>query len=193
MAIEADKHKELIRRIKQGARPAFDELIEHYKTRGFAIAFSMTGNTEDARDVLQEACIKAYLGIRGFQERSQFYTWFLRITINCSLDFLRKKKRANRVFVELFSDEDESVKEPQAIDKNSGPAKMLIDNEINCALEDCITQLPEKQKTCFILKHQNGLKIKEIAQALKCNPATVKVHIFRAVRNLRKSLLRYKA
>ncbi len=192
MAIEADKHKELIKRIKQGERPAFDELIESFKAKGFAIAFNMIGNAEDAKDALQEAFIKMYFGIRGFQERSQFSTWFYRIVVNCSLDFLRKRKRANRVFTELFSGQDGSLKEPEAIDIKSEPAKILIDNEINRCLEECIAGLPERQKACFILKHKNGMKIEEIAQSLNCNPATVKVHLFRAVGNLKKSMSKYK-
>lgn len=79
------------------------------------------------------------------------------------------------------------------MDRSQGPRKIAMIKELGHNLEDCIAQLSEKQKVCFVLKHENGLSIQEIAQVLKCHPATVKVHIFRAINNLRKNLSQYLA
>lgn len=177
--------------MKQGERSAFDEMVEIYKMKGFSITFNMVGNCEDARDILQEAFVKVYLNIKGFRESAQFSTWFYRIVVNCCLDFLRKRQRTNRVFTEPLVDEDGQEKELEVADFSFSPARMVIADELRRNLESCIAELSEKQRTCFVLKHQNGLSIEEIAQVIKCNPATVKVHLFRAVNNLRKSLSKY--
>lgn len=191
MIVDSGKQKELIERMKQGERSAFDEMVEIYKMKGFSIAYNMVGNCEDARDILQEAFVKVYLNIKGFRENAQFSTWFYRIVVNCCLDFLRKRQRANRVFAEPLIDEEGQVRELEVADTTFDPARMAMAGEISRNLEFCIAALSERQRICFVLKHQNGLSIEEIAQAIKCNPATVKVHLFRAVSNLRKSLPRY--
>ncbi len=186
-----DKETVLIQRIKQGERASFDALVSLYQQKGLGIAYNMVGNLEDAKDVLQEAFVKVYLNIKGFQERAQFSTWFYRIVVNCSLDLLRKKKRLNRIFIDSIIDEDGREKKLDVADSRLEPARMAIERELGRNLEDNIAKLSEKQRACFVLKHQNGLSIEEISQILKCNPATVKVHLFRAVGNLRKSLSKY--
>lgn len=191
MVINFDKQKELILRLKQGERSAFDELVEIYKMKGFAIAFNMVGNVEDAKDILQETFIKIYTNIKYFQEKSQFSTWFYRIVVNCSLDFLRKRKRISHIFVESIIDEEGKEKEPEVPDTSYEPARIAMRNELSGKLEESIAKLPEKQRISFVLKHQNGLSTQEISKIIKCNPQTVKVHLFRAVNNLRKSLSKY--
>lgn len=182
----ADNESVLIANLKQGERQSFDILVNLYQQRGLNIAYNFLGNLEDAKDVLQEAFVKVYLNIKGFESRSKFSTWFYRIVLNCSLDFLRKKKRTAR-FLESLTDEEE-VKERQIPDSKPDPAKAAIDNELASDLNDCISCLPKNQKECFVLKHQNGLSVSEISQVLKCRPSTVKVHLFRAVHNLRKCM-----
>ncbi|MEW6101894.1 MAG: RNA polymerase sigma factor [Candidatus Omnitrophota bacterium] len=177
----------LIERIKQGERSGFDALVRLYQQKGLNIAYGLVGNIEDAKDILQEAFVKLYLNIAYFQARSKFYTWFYRIVVNCSLDFLRRKKRVFPLFVRAADDEGEG-REIEIPDSRFEPAKMAMNKELGRTLDNCIASLPRMQKTCFVLRHQNGLSTHEIAQVLKCRPATVKVHIFRAMNNLRKKL-----
>lgn len=181
----------LIENIKQGERASFDILVSLYQQKGFSIAYNLVGNIEDAKDILQEAFVKVYLNIKGFQEKAQFFTWFYRIVVNCSLDFLRKQKRKERIFVEAIKDEEEQGKKLEIPDSSSEPARVAILRELGQELEDCIAKLSKNQKLCFVLKHQNGLTVQEISEILKCNPATVKVHLFRAANNLRNSLAKY--
>jgi len=96
----------LIEEIKNGHRASFDNLVSLYRQRGLSIAYNMVGNLEDAKDVLQEAFIKVYLNIKKFREKARFSTWFYRIVVNCSLDFLRRRKKINRTFVSPLQDED---------------------------------------------------------------------------------------
>lgn len=188
---DADKETVLIQRIKQGERASFDALVSLYQQKGLGIAYNMVGNLEDAKDVLQEAFVKVYVNIKGFQERAQFYTWFYRIVVNCSLDFLRKRKRTSSIFIDSIIDGNGEEKELEVADSRFEPARITIERELGRNLEDSIAKLSKMQRTCFVLRHQNGLSIEEISQILKCNPATVKVHIFRAIGNLRKSLSKY--
>ncbi len=191
MSIEIDieKEKALILRMKENERSAFDELACIYRNKGFAVAYSFVGNPEDAKDVLQEAFIKVYLNIKKFKEQAKFSTWFYRIVVNCSLDFLRRRKTLRRVFTQNLLDEE--GKEQEFEDRRNEPGRILMNEELGIVLDNCILELAEKQKVCFILKHQNGLSNQEIARLLRCTISTVKVHLFRAVRNLQVKLSYY--
>ena len=181
----------LIEDVKCGKRSSFDILVELYQRRGLGIAYNLAGNLEDAKDILQEAFIKMYLNIKGFQQRARFSTWFYRIVVNCALDFLRKRKRAGRIFVEISNDAEGKKAELEVPDLSFEPRRAGMAKEFARELEECIAGLSKMQRLCFVLKHQNSLNIQEISGMLKCSPATVKVHIFRAVENLRKSLTPY--
>lgn len=179
----------LIEKVKLGSRASFDALVELHKNRGISIAFNMLGNLEDAKDVLQEAFIKVYLNIKSFRDQSKFSTWFYRIVVNCCLDFLRKRKRANKVFVPVFvNDEGDEI---EVADNRIEAKKVFTDNELLSKLDDCIGALPEKQKVCFVLRYRDNMQVSEIAQVANISSSTVKVHIFRAVRHLQDKLAPY--
>jgi RNA polymerase sigma-70 factor (ECF subfamily) len=193
MGIESSECDEaiLIERVKQGERAGFDSLVRIYRQRGLNVAYNMVGNLDDAKDVLQEAFIKVYLHIKNFREKSRFSTWFYRIVVNCSLDFLRKRKKIYRMFLDPLEDEDGDAEDLQISDTSFEPSRVAMASELNRNLEVCIAELSEKQNLCFVLRHQNGLSIEEISKVLEMNPATVKVHLFRAIGNLRKRLAGY--
>lgn len=181
----------LIEDVKCGKRSSFDILVSLYQQKGLGIAYNLAGNLEDAKDILQEAFIKMYLNIKRFQQRSRFSTWFYRIVVNCALDFLRKRKRAGRIFVEVSDDREGKKAGLEVPDLSFEPRRAGMAKEFAKELEECIARLSKMQKLCFVLKHQDSLTVREISGALKCSPSTVKVHIFRAVENLRKSLTPY--
>jgi RNA polymerase sigma-70 factor (ECF subfamily) len=191
MAIDSDmqKEKELIERIKRGERSAFDALVDAYRDRGFAIAYSLVRNPEDAKDILQEGFIRVYMKIKSFRSESKFSTWFHRILVNSAIDFLRRRNRKEKVFVHMFT--DTKGREIDAPDQHSEPVRIIQEREFTVDLERCISALPERQRVCFILKHQNGLDNMQISQITGCGLSTVKVHLFRAARNLRRVLVYY--
>lgn len=178
----------LIEDVKSGRRASFDILVALYQHKGFGIAYNLVGNIEDAKDVLQEACIKMYVNINGFEARARFSTWFYRIVVNCALDFLRKRKRANKVWVEVDSGDEDKKASLEVPDVSFEPARLRLEKEFTQKLEEGVSALSKMQRLCFVLRHENNLAIREIAQTLKCRPATVKVHLFRAGENLRKRL-----
>lgn len=186
-----DNETLLIENIKDGERASFDSLMSLYQQKGISIAYHMIGNLEDAKDVLQEAFVKVYLNIGGFRGYAKFSTWFYRIVVNCSLDFLRRRKRSDKFFIVPFADEEGKGKEQEVEDLRNEPARVVIANELSKKLDECIEALSEKQKACFILKYRNGLSSHEISGIMKCSQATVKVHLFRAVKTLQEKLAGY--
>lgn len=179
----------LIEEISKGDRASFDQLVNLYRDKGISIAYNIVGNLEDAKDVLQEVFVKVYLNIKSFRRESKFSTWFYRIVVNSSLDFLRQRKKLTKVWTESLSDEEGRQLEVE--DLRFEPAKMLINQELSGKLDSCIEILTEKQRVCFTLKYRNGLTSSEIAGILKCANSTVKVHLFRAVRVLQDKLAAY--
>lgn len=179
----------LIEAVKKGERASFDQIIEMYRQKGIGIAYNMVGNLEDAKDILQDAFVKVYTRIKNFRGESKFSTWFYRIVVNCSLDFLRCRKRANKIFAEEIINE-EGV-QLEAADLHYDPAKVTLENELSRRLDECIEALPGKQRICFILKHKDELSSSQIAEILKCRHSTVKVHLFRAARSLQDKLAPY--
>ena len=176
----------MIERAKNGERAAFDSLVDMHKEKAFALAFSFIGNVEDAKDVLQEAFVKAYVGVINFRGSSKFYTWLYRILVNQCKDFLRKKKAKSGVFLDpLPISEEDGDGVPEAVDPAPLPSQAVLDRETRQMINEAISGLPEKQKAVFMLKHIQGMKLNEIAETVGCSESTAKVHLFRAVRGLR--------
>lgn len=180
----------LVQRLQEGERSCFDQLVALYQRRGLSIAYHIVGNLEDARDVLQEAFVKVYMHISTFQKKSKFSTWFYRIVVNTGLDMLRKRKKTQPLVVGSFS-ADDAERALDIPDSRFAPDKAALSKEFNLILESRIAALPERQRVCFVLKHQNGMSTQEIAQMLEVSAATVKVHVFRALEALRVGLSSY--
>lgn len=182
---------ELIIQIKEGNRMAFDILVSQYKEKAFALAFSIVGNVEDTKDITQEAFIRVYNGIGKFRQEASFSTWFYRTLVNLSKDYLRKTKYTEHPLSKrLIKDEEKGVLF-QIKDLKYSPEGLVLNRELNQMINLAISKLPQKQRLAFILKHLQGIKTDEIARILNCAQATVKVHLFRAVRNLQRDLQPY--
>ncbi|KPK41426.1 MAG: hypothetical protein AMJ78_05575 [Omnitrophica WOR_2 bacterium SM23_29] len=188
---EIELELQLIEKVKKGERFAFDFLVDKYKEKAFALAFNMVGNYEDAKDVLQDAFVRAYVNVKDFRTDSSFYTWFYRILVNLCRDFLRRKSAAKRIRpspLKLKYEEEETI---DVVDNRPNPFEVTLSKEVKEMIDEAVNLLPEKQRMVFTLKHIQGLKLNEIAVILNCRESTVKVHLYRAMRNLQKSLLPY--
>ncbi|MBL7071545.1 MAG: RNA polymerase sigma factor [Candidatus Omnitrophica bacterium] len=169
----------LIDKVKTGDDDAFQQLVSLHREKAFGLCYSIVGNVEDAKDVLQMALVKAYKGMGNFKKNASFYTWLYRILVNTARDFLRKKAREKTEVFEF------------AADVSLSPEKRIINAELKQLLDQAICTLSENQRISFIMRHVNGMKVNDIAQIIHCRPATVKVHIYRAVKNLKKQLTPY--
>jgi RNA polymerase sigma-70 factor, ECF subfamily len=184
------QEEDLVQRLQEGERSCFDQLVARHQQRGLAIAYRVVGNLEDARDVLQEAFVKAYMHIGTFQKKSKFSTWFYRIVVNTGLDMVRKRKRARLMTLDSFREGDEQ-RVLDIPDSKLAPDTLALSKEFSFLLERRISDLPERQRVCFALKFQDGMPTQQVAQVLGISVATVKVHLFRALEALRAGLSGY--
>ncbi len=190
-----DRDRELIKLIQGGSKDAFAELVERHKKRALSIAYSFTGDYEDAKNVSQEAFLKAYQSIRKFRGASSFYTWFYRILINACKDHIRKKSAERFIFFinqeendEERSSEDIFLTEPGS---DPDPQDELLNKELNKKITRAINSLPTNQRIAFVLKHIHGMSIKEIKNITHCAPGTVKSRLYHAVIKLQDRLGAY--
>lgn len=179
-----DKDTPLVNRFKKGEEKAFDELVNKYQKRIYYLAYSLTNNHADALDLSQEAFIKAYKSIHKFRERSSFYTWLYRITVNICLNHLKKEAKIKEVSF------DERI-ELARVDWWSNPKKALENKELQEDLTRAIDSLPPRQKTVFTLRHLEGLSHKDIASILGCSIGNIKANLFQALQKLRERLKGY--
>jgi len=177
---------QLVASARRGDRRAFEDLVERHKVKAYHIAFDFTRDREEAKDLSQEAFLKAFTHLKNFDGRSSFYTWFYRILVNLCLDYKRRQKRAPaNPFDETTEHELEPSHQPG---KPRSPEQQVLARQLSLSVGTALEQLPAKQRTAFVLKNHQGLSIKEIAELMETAEGTVKVHLHRAVTALRQSL-----
>lgn len=175
--------EDLIDLAQGGDSNAFEDLVERYKQKAYRIAFDFTRDREEAKDLSQEAFLRAYTHLKGFDRRAGFYTWFYRILVNLCLDYRRRKARVS------WKPFDESTDRSDArSDLTSSPEQAALAGEVSRKVDAALDALPQKQRTAFILKNHQGLSIHEIAEVMQIAEGTAKVHLHRAVMALRQRL-----
>jgi len=175
-----------VARAQAGDQDAFGLLVERHSIRLFQLAYRMTGNEQDAEDVVQEAFLRAYKQLNRFEARAGFGTWLHRIAANCSLDYLRKRKRQDQQVdpVELTAEEPMST-----ISSNAPlPDDQVFHLEVQQKVEGVMEQLTPMERTAFVLRHFEGKSIEEIGRVLGTGPSATKQSIFRAVQKMRRAL-----
>ena len=175
----------LVTRAREGDQDAFRLLVERHSVRLFQLAFRMTGNEQDAEDLVQETFLRAYKQLNRFQSRAGLGTWLYRIAANCSLDLLRRRKRRGEQETVEF-DSEEAL--PATLSDAPAPDQQVYHGEVRQKVESVMRELTPMERTAFVLRHFEGLSIGEIGSALGVGPGATKQSIFRAVQKIRKSL-----
>jgi RNA polymerase sigma factor (sigma-70 family) len=179
--------QELLFGLRNTEEAAFKELVLRFQNRVFNTALGFLQNTADAEDIAQEVFIQVYRSIHQFKEESLLATWIYRIATTKSLDFLRSKKRKKRFgFVSsLFGDNNRPLHEPQDF---KHPGVLQENKEDAAVLLRLVNQLPENQKTAFILNKVEELSYREIADVLQTSESAIDSLLQRAKQNLRKKI-----
>jgi RNA polymerase sigma-70 factor (ECF subfamily) len=181
------RDEELVALCQQGQSEYFEQLVRRYMEKAFHIAFDFTRDAETAKDLSQDAFLRAFSNIRQFDGRSSFYTWFYRIVVNLCLDHAR---RHGRVAWESLDKLTETTGEsPQLADTSFLPEQEAIAGEAKRRANQTLETMPKKQRTAFLLRNHQGLSIADIAKVMKTTEGTVRVYLHRAVAALRQSLL----
>jgi RNA polymerase sigma-70 factor (ECF subfamily) len=178
----------LVSEAKAGSYAAFEELVNRYEKRIYRLGLNITGNREDAEDVLQEAFLKAFEHLPEFREDSRFYTWIVRIAVNEGLMKLRKRRADKSVPLEDSLDDDGDVMPREFTDWRPNPEQLLARAEMEGILQSAVMTLPPIFRTVFFLRDVEGLSTAETAQLLNLTDAAVKARLFRARLRLRNEL-----
>ena len=164
----------LIRRLRDGERDVFYQLIRPYERRVFAAAFAILRNEADAEDVAQEAMLKAFKYIRQFREESKFSTWLLQITVNEAR--MRRRKEHARIMEPMVEHQDEegNYVPRDFADWREIPLETLERKEVRQKLAEALASLGEKYREVFVLRDMQHMSIEETAKALGITTASVK-------------------
>ena len=169
-----------------GDREARRALFERHRTAAFAVAFRVTGRREDALDVVQDAFIKAFDALGGFQRGASFRTWLLRIVGNRALDVVR----ARRVRLAASLDGDERGGVPEPADRSGGldPGAGLEREEAAVRVAAAVAKLPPDQRIVFSMYATGEMTYGQIAEAIGIPVGTVMSRLFHARAKLKVAL-----
>jgi RNA polymerase sigma-70 factor (ECF subfamily) len=171
----------LVTAARDGDRHAFDDLVRVTYAETFTLALRLTGNEEDARDVVQEAYIRAFKGLSRFRGDAQFSTWMYRITANCANTHLTKRTKHRH---ELLDDTDPLADERPASD----PQLQADGSDLRRRLTGALADLPPKLRQVVVLRDIYDLPHEAIAAELGISETAAKVRLHRARRKLREDL-----
>ena len=175
-----------VARARAGDTDAFRVLVERHSRALFCLAFRMTGNEQDAEDVVQEALLRVHRKIEKFDERASFRTWLYRIAVNCSLDVVRARKRRSETSGPADPEMDDPMQSLAAPDPT--PDRMAMSEEARRRIANAMEELSAAERTAFVLRHYDGMCIDDISRVLECRPGAARHCVFRAVQKLRRAL-----
>lgn len=172
----------LVASARTGDTEAFGRLIKRHIPRIFQVAYRITRNEAAADDVVQEASIRAFRKLDRFDGRSTFGTWLHRITVNCAMDAMRKRRRTPE------SHDLEATEASQPATSEPSPQRRVMSREISTTIETVLENMTSMERTAFVLKHFDGRSLVEISEVMNIRVNAVKHAIFRAVKKLRSEL-----
>jgi RNA polymerase sigma-70 factor (ECF subfamily) len=172
---------------RDGDSEAFRALVERHGRAVFRLAHRMTGNAQDAEDVVQETFLKAYKQLGRFESRANFGTWLHRIAVNCSIDLIRSRPHRETGHdaddLEHFGAVSEVVESGQKT-----PERLMLSTEVYERVSSAMGGLSQMERAAFVLRHFEGQSIDDISRSLGLKVNATKHSIFRAVRKMRTAL-----
>jgi len=180
---------ELIKRAQSGDDNAFTALVEMHDSRVMSLTRSILGSGFDADEAYQEIFLKVHSAIKSFRFESEFTTWLHRVAVNLAISRKRALNRRQRRETIMQTDNDYFEELPG--NPHETPERLQLREEILQQIEMALQKLPDRQRTVFVMKHDQGMKLKEIARSLGLAEGSVKAYLFRAIENLKKILAPY--
>lgn len=173
---------DLLGRFAAGQRAALDELFRRYRQPAFRVAFRLLGNEADALDAVQEGFVKALTHLAGFQGRSSFKTWLLRVVSNAALDLGRARGRRETLSLDTSSSGDSANERLLSADE----AGLGLERaDLRTLLDQALATLSEVQRQTFVLYADAGLSYREVADAMDTSIGTVMSRLYYARQKLR--------
>lgn len=175
--------RQLILRTRRGDKEAFNELVKAYQQRLYFAIFRLVRNTEEAKDLTQDAFVAAYQAIKGFRLRSSFYTWIYRVAINLCYHHLRSRQyriklKTKSLQEPIESEEGEFLKNFASSEPD--PYQVLASKEKTELIQRGLATLKRKFYQAVILHDLEGLSYKDIAKIQRCSLGTVMSRLYRS-------------
>ncbi len=180
--------RELVLRSRGGDLEAFDQLVQRYQGRIYALTYNMTSSRADAEDLVQEVFVKAYRSLGRFKGKSSFYTWIYRIAVNHTINFLRKRGRRTMLSLDDLDGAVERDPDYVALSSGSGPFRMASLAELHEKLNAALQELSEKHRAVVVLHDIQGIPHDHIARMMKCSSGTIRSRLFYARKQLQSAL-----
>jgi RNA polymerase sigma-70 factor (ECF subfamily) len=174
--------KAIISRIRKGEPHAFGELVARYKNQVAALAYKVVGDYDEAADITQNVFVKTSQNLWRYDDSKRFYTWLYRITLNASIDYLRKHRRHRHEPIENVGETLENSKD--------NPEDYFRKVRLREHISEAAERLTGKQRSAFLLRDIEGCQIDDVADIMDMPEATVRWYLHRARMKIRKELLR---
>ncbi|WP_367871627.1 sigma-70 family RNA polymerase sigma factor [Luteolibacter sp. Populi] len=190
--LQPDPDEDLVARARTGDTRAFDALILKYGEKLYGLVYNMTSHKEDTYDLLQEIFAKAYHSLPKFRGHSSFYTWIYQISVNMTLNFIKKRKRRSGGM--SLNDIDSAVQmDPALVDTShmANPEKQSKLHELQKRLNEAMLSLSEAHRTVVTMFDIQGIPHAEIARILKTSEGTVRSRLHYAHLQLQSKLQDY--
>ena len=173
----------IVKKAQAGGQKAMEQIITFYNDQIFRLVFYRTNSWTDAQDLTQEAFIKAFKNIKKLKEAEKFKPWLYSIAINLVNDFYRKKK-----FISFFGQANDLENMVEYDSYSEDKPDLIKAKEFEEEIKrKYIKFLSKKEKEIFMLKYIDDLTINEIAQTLNMNESTVKTHLYRSIKKIRRN------
>ena len=181
-----ERDPSVVARARDGDRDAFRVLVEAHSRYIYSLAHRMTGNAQDAEDVVQEAWLKAHRQLSRFEARADFRTWMHRITVNCSIDLIRARRHREDAHDPV--DLEQGPLSDVGSDAQPTPERVAASTQISDRVNDALALLTALERAAFTLRHVEGMSIEEVGAKLGLKTSATKHSIFRAVKKMRAAL-----
>jgi RNA polymerase sigma-70 factor (ECF subfamily) len=190
-AKEAEEDRALIAEAQAGNRGAFRQLVERHQRRAFSVALGLVRDENDAREIVQDAFLRAFKNLPTFQGGSSFFTWLYRIITNLSIDLMRKPGRQTVDLDESrLAAEDSAETDFPTLGRQVGadPSEAIRRTEIAARLQTALDALPTYHRAVIVLREVEGMSYEEMARAMGVSKGTIMSRLFHARQKLQRAL-----
>ena len=182
----AETDEELVAAFRGGDLSAFDTLVHRWERKIQGAIYRIMGSSEDARDLAQEAFLRAYRGLPTFKSEARFSSWLYQIALNLCRDRLRQRRGKT-----LVSIDDLDAATAARIERTGATAQDMVEaQDLGRMVAAVMSELPEEQREVITLKEYQGLTFQEIADTLEVPVSTVKTRLYRGLVQMRERLER---
>jgi RNA polymerase sigma-70 factor, ECF subfamily len=188
--VQPSEEQRLIAAAQSGDRTAFDRLVRLHDRNVLRLALRFVRTEDEARDIYQESFLKAYRGLRGYRGDASFETWLLRIVSSVCLDYLRARSvRPETTLSDAAASPVVAARlDPPDERPDHDPERALARREIRRRIETALAGLAPRERLVFEMRHYEGMRLRQIGEAIGTTEETVKNCLFRAHQHLRLSL-----